>query len=162
MKEDNMATNIQETMHQSIVNELSKTIEIFDISPSEARLFSILYMEDSPMTLDEMSKVLGKSKTSVSTGIRTLLDLNLVESVWKKGVRKDLYTTSNELYRKFMQTYLNKWTNHLHNQRNALTKIEASLKQTQHSTDVLDKLDKIISFHDQVKNAFSKINPKNT
>ncbi|CQR47045.1 HTH-type transcriptional repressor OpcR [Paraliobacillus sp. PM-2] len=158
-----MAINTKEAIYQTIINEFSKTIEFFDISPSEARLFSMLYLEGSPMTLDEMSETLGKSKTSVSTGIRTLLDSNLVRRVWKKGVRKDLYATNNDLYRKFMQAYINKWMEHTINQNNTLIDIEKNIRHTNISVEekeLLNKLSTIIAFHTSIEEAFSKINPK--
>lgn len=160
-------TNPLENMQQLIINEFSKTIEMFDVSPSEARLFSILYIEDSPMTLDDMSETLGKSKTAVSTGIRNLLELNLVERVWKKGVRKDLYTTDSNLYRKFMSTYIHKWIDHTSSQEQSLDDVEKILVEeyksdnlpTNDTLQLEKKLAEIISFNDRIKRTFQAIKP---
>ncbi|WP_117170824.1 GbsR/MarR family transcriptional regulator [Paraliobacillus sediminis] len=158
-----MDINAQENNKQLIINEFTKTIEMFDIPSSDARLFSILFIEDTPMTLDEMSVASGKSKTSVSTGIRTLLEQNLVERVWKKGVRKDLYTTDPNLYRKFMNVYIHKWINHTSTQLQSLQEIEQDIKventsdmsvtNTQHLLE--KKLTDIITFQTLIKHTFA-------
>lgn len=163
-----MDKNILESNKQLIINEFTKTIEMFDIPQSDARLFSILFIEDTPMTLDEMSIASGKSKTSVSTGIRTLLEQNLVELVWKKGVRKDLYTTDFNLYRKFMNVYINKWINHASAQLQSLQKIEQDLQDeymndnsVTNSQHLLEKkLTSIITFQTHIKQTFAAIKPE--
>ncbi|MFB1051104.1 GbsR/MarR family transcriptional regulator [Paraliobacillus sp. JSM ZJ581] len=158
-----MSINNRETVYHNVIHTFSKTIEFFDISPSEARLFSLLYLENSPMTLDEMSQALGKSKTAVSTGIRTLLELNLVKRVWKKGIRKDLYETNNDLYKRFMQTYINNWIKHAQNQHYLLKEIEKQLTFSNTSEEeaiLLNKLATIIDFHQSIEKAFTMIDPK--
>lgn len=163
-----MDTNVQENNKQLIINEFTKTIEMFDIPSSDARLFSILFIEDTPMTLDEMSVASGKSKTSVSTGIRTLLEQNLVELVWKKGVRKDLYTTDPNLYRKFMNVYINKWLNHASTQLQSLQEIDQDIqnenksdKAVTNSQHLLEKkLAAIITFQTRIKDTFAALKPE--
>ncbi len=41
------------------------------------------------------------SKTSMSTGIRTLVDLNMVNKVWEKGSRKDQYEVERDWHQTF-------------------------------------------------------------
>lgn len=53
------------------------------------------------MTLDEMGVEMSMSKTSMSTGVRTLLDLKMVNKVWEKGSRKDLYVVEYDWYQTF-------------------------------------------------------------
>ena len=98
-----MTKNQLEKINNLTINEVTKTITMFNLNPSEARLFATLYIHESPMTLDQLGEALGKSKTTVSSGIRTLLELNLVDRVWKKGVRKDLYKTDDNLFHKFIK-----------------------------------------------------------
>lgn len=89
--------------------EFSKTIELFGLTTVEARLFAYLYLSEEDLTLDEMADALGKSKTSISTNIRSLAELNLVTRVWKKGVRKDLYQANSQLFKTFMTSFQRKW-----------------------------------------------------
>lgn len=69
------------------------------------------FFSEEPMTLDEMSNALGMSKTSMSTGIRSLLEANMVERVWERGIRKDLYKTENDWYKSFSNVFINRWKN---------------------------------------------------
>ena len=69
------------TLKDDLVTALSKTIELFGLSTLESRFFYYMYLVDGPKTLDEMSEALGKSKTAMSTSIRSLAEFNLVSQV---------------------------------------------------------------------------------
>src|SRR5699024_11462989 len=104
-----MCNSTTENITYVIILEFGKTIEMFCLTPLEARLFVYLYLQDQPKSLDDMSEALGKSKTSMSTSIRNLSDANLVTLVWRKGVRKDLYVANYQLFKLFMNFCINKW-----------------------------------------------------
>ncbi|WP_053220438.1 GbsR/MarR family transcriptional regulator [Virgibacillus senegalensis] len=162
-----MSNHSLKDINEWITNEFAKTVEMFGLTPSEARLFAILYLEGVPMTLDEMSEALGKSKTSMSTGIRTLLELNLVERVWKKGERKDFYRADENLYKKFMSAFIYKWVDAANRQRQSLEQIGFKLAQGNYSfsaepeeiDELNNRLDDMIAFHQLLENAFLKIKP---
>lgn len=140
-----------------IIPEFAKTIEMFDLTPLEARLFAYLYVIKNPMTLDEMSEAVGKSKTSMSTGIRSLLDLNLVTRVWKKGVRKDLYQANSQLFKTFMNSYTNKWIDATTHQRSSLEKIMENIDNSSTDPDLItiyNQLSNIIDFHKHIETSF--------
>ncbi|KGP90040.1 hypothetical protein N780_07390 [Pontibacillus chungwhensis BH030062] len=157
--------SIMSEVQYHAITEFSKTIEMFSLTPSEALLFSTLYIEGEPMTLDEMSEALAKSKTSMSTGIRSLLDLNLVERVWKKGVRKDLYTANSDLFNKFMSSYIHKWLDAANRQKHSLEETRLLLKKerkeirTGEADHLEEKLNEMINFHCLISKAFSEIDP---
>ncbi|GGC73863.1 putative HTH-type transcriptional regulator YvaV [Thalassobacillus devorans] len=158
-----------EELHTQVIHEFSKTLEMFALTPTEARLFVTLYLHGEPMTLDEMSKALGKSKTSMSNGIKSLLDLNLVESVWKKGVRKDLYRADENLYRQFMTSYIQKWLDAANRQAHSLKQIESSIrkevKQIEEPADMEkieelhERLGEMIRFHRLITDNFKAMKP---
>ncbi|SDJ88816.1 GbsR/MarR family transcriptional regulator [Sediminibacillus albus] len=159
-------------INELITTEFAKTVEMFGLTPSEARLFAILYLEGEPMTLDEMGEALGKSKTSMSTGIRSLLELNLVERVWKKGERKDLYRADENLYKKFMNAFIHKWMDATNRQKHSLEQIETVLSQNgsnlpgaadpKEVNDLNARLKDMIAFHQLLETAFKKIKPANS
>ncbi|KGX86169.1 GbsR/MarR family transcriptional regulator [Pontibacillus marinus] len=161
---DNNDNIISEVQYQAIT-EFSKTLEMFSLNPSEARLFVTLYIEGKPMTLDEMSEALAKSKTSMSTGVRSLLDMNLVERVWKKGVRKDLYAANEDLFNKFMSSYVYRWLDAAERQKQSLEETRVLLDkdefqvQTDQAEDLKDRLDDMIQFHCLISKAFEDIDP---
>lgn len=149
-----MFTDEHEEVTDKIMLEFAKTIEMFGLTPLEARLFVHLYFRVKPMTLDEMGEALGKSKTSMSTSVRNLSDLNLVTRVWKKGVRKDLYEANSNLFKTFMDTYIHKWIDAVDHQKESLEKIAQNHEQ---DTEIHQQLTKIIDFHKDVEASFRTI-----
>lgn len=154
-----MYNSTAENVTYEIISEFAKTIEMFGLNPLEARLFVYLYLQDQPKTLDDMSEALGKSKTSMSTSIRSLSDANLVTLVWRKGVRKDLYEANNQLFKTFMNNYVNKWITTSNHQKNAIEQIKQELENchTEEPSELLDNLNKIIDFHKQIESSFHRL-----
>ncbi|EQB35120.1 MULTISPECIES: GbsR/MarR family transcriptional regulator [Virgibacillus] len=149
----------KETIINEIMLELSKTVEMFGLTPLESRLFAYLYLTEKPMTLDDMADALGKSKTSMSTSIRALSDQNLVTRVWRKGVRKDLYEANTQLFKSFMNSYINKWIDAANQQRVSLEEIEKQMHQLRSSevTTITPRLKQIILFHQEVEDVFKEM-----
>ncbi|WP_181349236.1 GbsR/MarR family transcriptional regulator [Thalassobacillus sp. CUG 92003] len=161
-----------EDVQTSVIHEFSKTLEMFGLTPADARLFVTLYINNDPMTLDEMSVALGKSKTSMSTGIRSLLDQGLVERVWRKGTRKDLYQANENLYKKFMTSYVQKWLEATYNQKECLKEIEEKMNEGElqkmsqplldEANTLYNRIEDMISFHKQISHTFEEIQPANS
>ncbi|GAA5416490.1 HTH-type transcriptional repressor OpcR [Paraliobacillus ryukyuensis] len=105
-----MRTNdVIDRARSKVIEAVSHNMNLYGITPSASRLYSLLAFTEKPLTLDEMKDELGMSKTSMSIAVRTLLDLNMVEKVWRKGVRKDLYVINDEPYQRFFDYFLFKW-----------------------------------------------------
>ncbi|GGF16046.1 hypothetical protein GCM10010954_13320 [Halobacillus andaensis] len=148
-----------EDLHITIIHEFSKTLEMFGLTPADSRLFTSLYLHAKPMTLDELSDALGKSKTAISTGMRNLIDQGLVERVWKKGVRKDLYEANDQLYKKFMFSYVQRWIDAASAQTETLENIKQELPndyKDSRSEPVDQRLAQMIEFHKQITDSFEK------
>ncbi|TRM11838.1 transcriptional regulator [Lentibacillus cibarius] len=145
-----------EQITNKIIMEFAKTIEMFGLTPVEARLFVYLYLQETPQTLDDMGEALGKSKTSMSTSIRSLSDANLVTRVWRKGVRKDLYEANNQLFKTFMNNYVNRWIEASSHQKDSLETIQRELDQKngENTSEIVNNLNDIIDFHKQVETSF--------
>ncbi len=152
--EDQFTEEIQSRM----IYELSKTLKLFHLTSSESMLLATLYLNEEPMTLDEMALALGKSKTSMSTGIRSLLEDNLVERVWKKGKRKDYFQVNDKLYDKIMKSFFDKWRNSVENQKSALIELEKKLSNHTNNVKVQflsKRLQEMVEFHTQINTKFS-------
>lgn len=91
------------------IQVISKNMSLYGITPSIGRLFGVLYFSNEPMTLDDMREALKMSKTSMSTGVRTLADLRMVETTFKKGIRKDLYKTEEDWFKSFTSLFGSRW-----------------------------------------------------
>lgn len=92
-----------------IMESIAQNIHLYGQPPSAGRQYGMLYFENKPMTLDDMASELGMSKTSMSTSIRSLAEAKLVERVWERGVRKDLYKTTDDWYQNFIDTFFQRW-----------------------------------------------------
>ncbi|MET3683520.1 DNA-binding transcriptional regulator GbsR (MarR family) [Alkalibacillus flavidus] len=148
-----------ETFHYNMISEFSKTLEMFSLNTTESQLFVTLYLSEDPMTLDDMKHALGKSKTAMNNAVRTLLDYNLVERVWKKGVRKDLYQAEKDLYDKFMRAYVNRWLEAIERQKSNLQQIEKQFanEPSKHNHQTNEKLQEAIKFHNTLEDVFNDL-----
>lgn len=98
-----------EKARERIIETIAQNIHLYGLAPSVGRQYGVMYFHDEPLTLDDMTGLLGMSKTSVSTSVRALSDLKLVERAWKKGVRKDLYQVTDDWYQNFVDLFSIKW-----------------------------------------------------
>ncbi|WP_280768656.1 GbsR/MarR family transcriptional regulator [Salipaludibacillus daqingensis] len=98
-----------EEKKDEFIQSMAKNMELYGITPSIGRLYGTLYFSDKPMTLDDMRDALSMSKTSMSTGVRTLTNMKMVEPVFKRGVRKDLYQTEQDWHKSFSALFSRQW-----------------------------------------------------
>ena len=98
-----------EIARMRVIDSITNNMNLYGITPSVGRLYGLLYFNEEPMSLDSMKDELGMSKTSMSTSVRSLLELKMVGKVWKKGVRKDLYQAEADWYQTFIDFFTIKW-----------------------------------------------------
>ncbi|WP_410771782.1 GbsR/MarR family transcriptional regulator [Fontibacillus sp. BL9] len=96
-------------VRKRVIEAIGRNMDLYGISLSTGHLYGLLFFADKPMTLDEMGLEMKMSKTSMSTGVRTLLDLKMVNKVWEKGSRKDLYEVEYDWYQTFTDFFAIKW-----------------------------------------------------
>lgn len=101
-----------EETKEKFIQVIAKNMNLYGITSSVGRLYGVLYFANEPMTLDDMRDALEMSKTSMSTGVRSLNDMKMVESTFKKGIRKDLYKSEEDWYKSFTSLFGNRWRNH--------------------------------------------------
>ncbi|MFD0961165.1 GbsR/MarR family transcriptional regulator [Paenibacillus chungangensis] len=92
-----------------VIESIGKNMDLYGITLSIGHLYGNMYFNQHPVTLDEMSQTMGMSKTSMSTGMRTLHDLKMIEKVWGKGTRKDLYEVVPDWHQNFADFFTIKW-----------------------------------------------------
>lgn len=140
-----------EKARERVIEAISQNMNLYGVTPSIGRLWGLLYFQNQPMTLDEMKNELGMSKTSMSTSVRNLMDLHMVDKVWKKGNRKDLYKAEEDWYQTFIDFFTIKWRNGV---TFNVTAIEKSLQELNQLLETPDLSDEIIS---QVKSDIEKL-----
>ncbi|MGH2709739.1 MAG: GbsR/MarR family transcriptional regulator [Actinomycetota bacterium] len=69
------------------------------LSQLQGRVFAVLYLEDHPLSLDEIAEALQQSKSNISTNIRGLVEWHLVRRVAVRGSRKDHYQAADDFWR---------------------------------------------------------------
>jgi len=121
---------------ERFVESIAKNMSLYGITPSIGRLYGVLYFSEDPMTLDDMTDALQMSKTSMSTGIRALSDMRMVESTFRRGVRKDLYQAEEDWYKSFTTLFGKRWR----------SSTEKNTEEAKKAIEVLEKLyDKVQS-----------------
>lgn len=96
-------------VRKRVIEVIGRNMDLYGVSLSTGHLYGLLFFADKPMTLDEMGMEMKMSKTSMSMGVRTLLDLKMVNKVWEKGSRKDLYEVEYDWYQTFTDFFAIKW-----------------------------------------------------
>ncbi|MFD1849996.1 GbsR/MarR family transcriptional regulator [Oceanobacillus bengalensis] len=133
MPEDEKDTANWEKHEEAIekfIQVIAKNMNLYGITPSIGRLYGVLYFAENPMTLDDMREALSMSKTSMSTGVRSLSDMKMVESTFRKGVRKDLYQSEEDWYKSFTSLFGIKWRQ----------QTETNIEETQETIEKLEKM----------------------
>nr|WP_242035228.1 GbsR/MarR family transcriptional regulator [Mesobacillus harenae] len=132
-----------ETLERSrtmVIDAIAQNIDLYGLTPSAGRLYGLLFYSNKPLTLDEMKEELGMSKTSMSVSVRSLLDLNMVEKVWVKGERKDLYSIKEDWYECFFDFFTIKWRIAITMNNSAMEKSIAKLQQLIDDPQTSDKI----------------------
>jgi DNA-binding transcriptional regulator GbsR (MarR family) len=143
-------------------------MNLYGVIPSIGRLYGMMYFHNEPLTLDEMKEELGMSKTSISTSVRTLLDLKMVDKVWKKGSRKDLYAIEGDWYQNFVDLFSIKWRNAISININVIKKSlrelsalqanqELDLKLRMIAANDIEKLQSALEYYDWLNRFVDKL-----
>jgi DNA-binding transcriptional regulator GbsR (MarR family) len=69
------------------------------------------------------------SKASMSIAVRELDEIGLVEKIWKKGERKDLYQVEDDNYDSFIKFFCYHWRKALNPKYIALRKFQEDLNK---------------------------------
>ncbi|MEW9109869.1 MAG: GbsR/MarR family transcriptional regulator [Cytobacillus gottheilii] len=117
-----------EAARDRVIENIAKNMHLYGISDSIGRMYGMLYFKNQPMTLDEMKEELGMSKTSMSTSVRTLMDLKMVEKVWRKGERKDLYKAEEDWHQTFVDQFTIRWRPSISMNKAAMEKSKKELQ----------------------------------
>ena len=65
----------------------------------QGRIFALLYMQQAPLSLDEIAAELQQSKSNISVNIRALVEWHLVRRTHVGGSRKDHYEAATDFWR---------------------------------------------------------------
>ncbi|WP_017754797.1 choline uptake/conversion transcriptional regulator CudC [Calidifontibacillus oryziterrae] len=129
-----------EQARERVIDTIAQNMNLYGVTDSVGRLFGFLYFNNAPMTLDEMKDELGMSKTSMSTSVRSLMDLKMVDKVWRKGVRRDLYRAEEDWYQTFIDFFTIKWRAGISMNVTAIEKSIKELTELVHREDTEESI----------------------
>src|ERR671937_1804140 len=69
------------------------------LSQLQGRIFAVLFLEDHPLSLDEIARALQLSKSNISINIRGLVEWHLVRRVSVPSSRRDHYEAASDFWR---------------------------------------------------------------
>jgi len=110
-----------------VIETIGQNMDLYGVTLSIGHLYGNIFFSREPVTLDEMVDTMGLSKTSISTGMRTLTDLKMVNRVWSKGSRKDLYEAETDWHQSFADFFSVKWRKSVEMNVHALKKSLAEM-----------------------------------
>ncbi|MCZ0703316.1 DNA-binding transcriptional regulator GbsR (MarR family) [Natronobacillus azotifigens] len=144
-QENNQDWSNYEEVVDKFIQVIAKNMNLYGITPSVGRLYGTLFFSEYPMTLDDMRDALEMSKTSMSTGVRSLSEMKMVEPAFRKGIRKDLYKSEEDWYKSFTSLFGNRWRHHTETNIEEAEEAIQELEQIQVQTDDNGLKDKITS-----------------
>lgn len=118
-----------EKSRQRVMDSIGNNMDLYGITLSIGHLYGNIYFNNGPVTLDDMRETMGMSKTSMSTGMRTLMDLKMINKVWEKGSRKDLYELEADWYQNFVDYFSIKWRKSMEMNINSLKKSISEIRK---------------------------------
>jgi len=75
------------------------------LTQQQARIFGLLYLTGSPLSLDEIAAELSQSKSNVSLNIRVLVEWHLVRRRQVPGSRRDHYEAATDFFRAMQEIF---------------------------------------------------------
>lgn len=156
--ENTAAVNKLQSIRQRVIETIGNNMDLYGVTMSVGHMYGHMYFHNAPVTLDEMGHVMGMSKTSMSTGMRTLMDLKMVQKVWGKGSRKDLYVVEPDWHQSFVDFFSVRWRKtieqNLHALKRALFEL-GKLKQEAEAAGDAELLDILEQDERKMKDAVS-------
>ncbi|MFC4558365.1 choline uptake/conversion transcriptional regulator CudC [Virgibacillus kekensis] len=132
-----------------MVNTISETMDLYGVTPSVGRLYATMYFQHQPMTLDEMKEALGMSKPSMSTSVRKLQEINIVQKVWQKGSRKDSFMAEKNFFNYFSQFFGMKWEREVSMFLVSIKKAQEQLQEVIEDSEIEEALQERAKLHYQ-------------
>ena len=88
-----------DAVRDSVMRGLGQLTDFFGFTPVMGHLYGALLMSPTPLSLDELEEVVGKSKASVSMNLRSMERWGIVREVWVKGDRRKFYEAESDMWK---------------------------------------------------------------
>ncbi|WP_251554284.1 GbsR/MarR family transcriptional regulator [Neobacillus muris] len=128
-------------IEDQFVEKIADNMHTYGVTPTVGRVLGIIYMNRRPMTLDELSEETGMSKTRMSQVVREMVDLNIAEKVFEKGVRKDLYNVEQDYYQTFVSLFTSNWQKAIQKNKMFEKKMSAELQAIRENEPINEEME---------------------
>ena len=98
---------MQSKAWQEMVELGGRICQVLGLPRSTGQIFGLLYLSTEPLSLNQMSSMLGISKGSASMGTRHLASWGSIRKVWVPGDRRDYYEVVEDLGQLIRGSYNN-------------------------------------------------------
>ncbi len=85
------------------------------------------------------------SKTRMSQVVREMVDLNIAEKVFEKGVRKDLYNVEQDYYQTFVSLFTSNWQKTIQKNKMFEKKMSAELQTFRENEPLNEEMEQKIN-----------------
>lgn len=90
---------VEDKIKKELIQRFGDAYKAFGLSKLMGHIIALLLFSPTPLSLDEITKQLGRSKGPVSQIVRRLRDRNLIRKVWTpENNRKDFYEIDPDLF----------------------------------------------------------------
>jgi len=114
---------------QEMVEVGGRICQVLGLPRSTGQIFGLLYLSTEPLSLNQISYLLGISKGSVSMGTRHLASLGSIRKVWVPGDRRDFYEVVEDLGKLIRGSYNNQIKPRLQSSKDRLASLKVNLKE---------------------------------
>lgn len=89
----------EEKIKKELIQRFGDAYKAFGLSKLMGHIIALLIFSPEPLSLDEITKQLGRSKGPISQIVRRLRDKHLIRKVWMpENNRKDFYEIEPEIF----------------------------------------------------------------
>lgn len=85
-----------DTVRWEMIDAGGRTVQSFGLNRLLGQIYTLLYLNAEPLSLDDISQQLSVSKASVSIASRQLAGWGAIRQVWQRGDRKDYYMAERD------------------------------------------------------------------
>lgn len=85
--------------HTDFIEGMSRIGSFWGFSKAMGAIYGVIYLSPEPVGLDELVETVGVSKGAVSTNVRQLERLGLIQKHFQLGDRKDYYIAETDFWR---------------------------------------------------------------
>ena len=127
------------------IEKIADNMRTYGVSSTVGRVLGIIYMNRKPMTLDELSAETGMSKTRMSQVVREMVEINIAEKVFEKGVRKDIYDVEDDYYETFITVFTSNWRKTINRNKMFEKKIFRELTELKENEELSPELEEKVN-----------------